>query len=172
MVKGAGWTARLSTPADERLYGLAALPDGGVLAAGYTKGDLDGRHAGNATDDASWPGSTRAARSPGSPSSASGARRPPVRPGRRPRWRRVRHGLHQGRTSRGPEPRRQGRRPGAPDPRRTARLDPAARRERRGQGVRRGGGPLGRPRRRQHHRGLRGRGLARRTGRLGGRLRP
>ncbi|MEV4060737.1 alpha/beta hydrolase-fold protein [Nonomuraea dietziae] len=52
VVKGAGWTARLSTSADERLYGLAALPDGGVLAAGYTKGDLDGRHAGNATDDA------------------------------------------------------------------------------------------------------------------------
>ncbi|GAB2951700.1 alpha/beta hydrolase-fold protein [Nonomuraea fastidiosa] len=47
-----GWTRRISTPADERLYGVAALPDGGVLAAGYTKGDLDGKHAGNTGDDA------------------------------------------------------------------------------------------------------------------------
>ncbi|MFG1682541.1 alpha/beta hydrolase-fold protein [Nonomuraea sp. NPDC049269] len=47
-----GWTRQLGTAADERLYGVAALPDGGVLAAGYTKGDLDGHHAGNATDDA------------------------------------------------------------------------------------------------------------------------
>ncbi|TMR92469.1 alpha/beta hydrolase-fold protein [Nonomuraea basaltis] len=46
------WTRQLGTEADERLYGVAALPDGGVLAAGYTKGDLDGRHPGNATDDA------------------------------------------------------------------------------------------------------------------------
>ncbi|MCP2354769.1 pimeloyl-ACP methyl ester carboxylesterase [Nonomuraea thailandensis] len=46
------WTRQLGTAADERLYGLAPLPDGGVLAAGYTKGDLDGRHPGNATDDA------------------------------------------------------------------------------------------------------------------------
>ncbi|WP_235995284.1 alpha/beta hydrolase-fold protein [Nonomuraea montanisoli] len=46
------WTRRLGTAADERLYGVAALPDGGVLAAGYTKGDLDGRHPGNAADDA------------------------------------------------------------------------------------------------------------------------
>ncbi|MFG1707769.1 alpha/beta hydrolase-fold protein [Nonomuraea sp. M3C6] len=47
-----GWTRQLGTAADERLYGVAPLPDGGVLAAGYTKGDLDGRHAGNTTDDA------------------------------------------------------------------------------------------------------------------------
>ncbi|MEU8354950.1 alpha/beta hydrolase-fold protein [Nonomuraea sp. NPDC048882] len=47
-----GWTRQLGTAADERLYGVAALPDGGVLAAGYTKGDLDGRHPGNAADDA------------------------------------------------------------------------------------------------------------------------
>lgn len=46
------WTRQLGTAADERLYGVRALPDGGVLAAGYTKGDLDGKHAGNATDDA------------------------------------------------------------------------------------------------------------------------
>ncbi|MFG1615113.1 alpha/beta hydrolase-fold protein [Nonomuraea wenchangensis] len=47
-----GWTRQLGTAADERLYGVAPLPDGGVLAAGYTKGDLDGRHPGNAADDA------------------------------------------------------------------------------------------------------------------------
>jgi enterochelin esterase-like enzyme len=47
-----GWTRRIATPADERLYGVVPLPDGGVLAAGYTKGDLDGKHAGNGTDDA------------------------------------------------------------------------------------------------------------------------
>jgi enterochelin esterase-like enzyme len=46
------WTTQVGTAGDERLYGVAALPDGGVLAAGYTKGDLDGGHAGNATDDA------------------------------------------------------------------------------------------------------------------------
>ncbi|MEV4174340.1 alpha/beta hydrolase-fold protein [Nonomuraea sp. NPDC049709] len=47
-----GWTRQFGTAADERLYGVAPLPDGGVLAAGYTKGDLDGRHAGNVADDA------------------------------------------------------------------------------------------------------------------------
>ncbi|MEW9549012.1 alpha/beta hydrolase-fold protein [Nonomuraea sp. NPDC050783] len=47
-----GWTRLLGTAADERLYGVAPLPDGGVLAAGYTKGDLDGEHPGNAADDA------------------------------------------------------------------------------------------------------------------------
>ncbi|MEV4112919.1 alpha/beta hydrolase-fold protein [Nonomuraea sp. NPDC049695] len=52
LTRAGGWTRQLATPADERLYGVAALPDGGVLAAGYTKGDLDGRHAGNTTDDA------------------------------------------------------------------------------------------------------------------------
>ncbi|MEV1178848.1 alpha/beta hydrolase-fold protein, partial [Nonomuraea sp. NPDC049784] len=52
LTRAGGWTKQLATPADERLYGVAALPDGGVLAAGYTKGDLDGRHAGNTTDDA------------------------------------------------------------------------------------------------------------------------
>ncbi|RVX42561.1 S-formylglutathione hydrolase FrmB [Nonomuraea polychroma] len=47
-----GWTRQFGSPADERLYGVAPLPDGGVLTAGYTKGDLDGRHPGNAADDA------------------------------------------------------------------------------------------------------------------------
>ncbi len=45
------WTRVLGSPADERLYGVAALPDGGVLTAGYTRGNLDGKHAGNASDD-------------------------------------------------------------------------------------------------------------------------
>lgn len=52
LTRTGGWTRQLGTAADERLYGVAALPDGGVLAAGYTKGDLDGRHPGNAADDA------------------------------------------------------------------------------------------------------------------------
>lgn len=46
------WTTQLGTSADDRLYGVAATDDGGVLAAGYTKGDLDGIHSGNTTDDA------------------------------------------------------------------------------------------------------------------------
>jgi enterochelin esterase-like enzyme len=46
------WTTQLSTPAADRLYGVAALPDGGAIAAGYTHGDLDGKHPGNAADDA------------------------------------------------------------------------------------------------------------------------
>ncbi|MEV0270661.1 alpha/beta hydrolase-fold protein [Hamadaea sp. NPDC050747] len=46
------WTTEFGTAADERLYGVVAQPDGGVLVAGYTKGDLDGQHAGNAADDA------------------------------------------------------------------------------------------------------------------------
>ena len=46
------WTRELGTAGNERLYGVAALSDGGVLAAGYTNRDLDGRHAGNTADDA------------------------------------------------------------------------------------------------------------------------
>ncbi|NUR90347.1 MAG: esterase, partial [Nonomuraea sp.] len=52
IVVGDGWTTKLATDQTERLYGVADLPDGGVLATGYTKGDLDGRHPGNTTDDA------------------------------------------------------------------------------------------------------------------------
>ncbi|MEV5891986.1 alpha/beta hydrolase-fold protein [Nonomuraea fuscirosea] len=52
LTRTGGWTRQFGTAADERLYGVAALPDGGVLAAGYTKGDLDGRHPGNGADDA------------------------------------------------------------------------------------------------------------------------
>lgn len=47
----ARWTARFGTPANERLYGVVPLPDGGVLAAGYTRGDLDGNHPGSPADD-------------------------------------------------------------------------------------------------------------------------
>ncbi|ROT32483.1 alpha/beta hydrolase-fold protein [Micromonospora sp. HM5-17] len=46
------WTAQFGTPANDRLYGVAPLPDGGVLTAGYTRGDLDGAHPGNPADDA------------------------------------------------------------------------------------------------------------------------
>jgi len=46
------WTTQIGTAADERLYGVVALPDGGVLATGYTRGDLDGQHPGASTDDA------------------------------------------------------------------------------------------------------------------------
>ncbi|MGW0805988.1 alpha/beta hydrolase-fold protein [Nonomuraea sp. NPDC002799] len=52
LTRTGAWTTQFGTAADERLYGVAALPDGGVLAAGYTKGDLDGRHPGNSADDA------------------------------------------------------------------------------------------------------------------------
>jgi enterochelin esterase-like enzyme len=46
------WTHEFGTSGDERLYGVVPEPDGGVLTAGYTHGNLDGHHAGNATDDA------------------------------------------------------------------------------------------------------------------------
>lgn len=49
---GDGWKLRLATPAADRVYGVHAAADGGVLTAGYTRGDLDGRHPGNARDDA------------------------------------------------------------------------------------------------------------------------
>ncbi|MDG4827531.1 alpha/beta hydrolase-fold protein [Asanoa sp. WMMD1127] len=47
-----GWTTQFGTPANDRLYGVVPLADGGVLAAGYTRGDLDGRHPGSPADDA------------------------------------------------------------------------------------------------------------------------
>ncbi|MGV9807492.1 alpha/beta hydrolase-fold protein [Micromonospora chersina] len=46
------WTSQFGTPANDRLYGTVPLPDGGVLTAGYTRGDLDGRHPGSPADDA------------------------------------------------------------------------------------------------------------------------
>ncbi|MEV4755412.1 alpha/beta hydrolase-fold protein [Micromonospora sp. NPDC049559] len=48
----ATWTAEFGTPANERLYGVVPLADGGVITAGYTRGDLDGRHPGSPADDA------------------------------------------------------------------------------------------------------------------------
>jgi enterochelin esterase-like enzyme len=46
------WTKEFGTSGDDRLYGVAPEADGGVLVAGYTHGNLDGQHAGAATDDA------------------------------------------------------------------------------------------------------------------------
>ncbi len=46
------WTRAFGTAGLERAYGVAVDPAGNVLVAGYTKGDLDGAHAGNTTDDA------------------------------------------------------------------------------------------------------------------------
>lgn len=46
------WTAQFGTSANDRLYGTAPLPDGSLLTAGYTRGDLDGRHPGSPADDA------------------------------------------------------------------------------------------------------------------------
>ncbi|TCC10137.1 alpha/beta hydrolase-fold protein [Kribbella soli] len=46
------WTRSLGTAGTERAYGVAVDADGRVVVTGYTNGDLDGAHAGNATDDA------------------------------------------------------------------------------------------------------------------------
>jgi enterochelin esterase-like enzyme len=46
------WTRELGTPALERAYGVALDPLGYPVVTGYTRGDFDGSHAGNATDDA------------------------------------------------------------------------------------------------------------------------
>ncbi|MGW4502722.1 alpha/beta fold hydrolase [Micromonospora sp. NPDC004336] len=48
---GTRWTTQFGTPANDRLYGVVPLADGGVIAAGYTRGDLDGRHPGSPADD-------------------------------------------------------------------------------------------------------------------------
>jgi enterochelin esterase-like enzyme len=45
------WTRELGTAGLERAYGVAVDPQGHVVVTGYTKGDLDGNHAGNTTDD-------------------------------------------------------------------------------------------------------------------------
>ncbi|MFE9657196.1 alpha/beta hydrolase-fold protein [Micromonospora sp. NPDC006431] len=47
----ARWTAQFGTAANDRLYGTVPLPDDSVLTAGYTRGDLDGRHPGSPADD-------------------------------------------------------------------------------------------------------------------------
>jgi enterochelin esterase-like enzyme len=46
------WTWQFGTAATERAYGLALDSSGGLIVAGYTSGDLDGQHSGNAGDDA------------------------------------------------------------------------------------------------------------------------
>ncbi|MDW5328987.1 alpha/beta hydrolase-fold protein [Plantactinospora sp. KLBMP9567] len=45
------WTTQFGTPANERLYGVVPVAEGEVLAAGYTRGDLDGAHPGSPADD-------------------------------------------------------------------------------------------------------------------------
>ncbi len=45
------WRHAVATAADDRAYGVVPGADGGVLVAGYTKGDLDGAHAGTTRDD-------------------------------------------------------------------------------------------------------------------------
>src|SRR3954447_5902331 len=45
------WTRELGTAGLDRAYGLALDPQGDPVVAGYTKGDLDGAHAGNTSDD-------------------------------------------------------------------------------------------------------------------------
>jgi enterochelin esterase-like enzyme len=46
------WTRSIGTSGTERAYGVAVDAQGRVVVTGYTNGDLDGGHAGNATDDA------------------------------------------------------------------------------------------------------------------------
>ncbi len=46
------WAVQFGTDGDDRPYGMAPEADGGVLVAGYTSGDLDGRHPGASGDDA------------------------------------------------------------------------------------------------------------------------
>ncbi|MHA7134269.1 alpha/beta hydrolase-fold protein [Oerskovia turbata] len=45
------WRHQVATAADDRAYGVVAGRDGTTLVAGYTKGDLDGKHAGSTRDD-------------------------------------------------------------------------------------------------------------------------
>jgi len=45
------WTTEFGTTGDDRLYGVVAGAGGRTYAAGYTHGNLDGAHPGNAADD-------------------------------------------------------------------------------------------------------------------------
>src|SRR5215208_303122 len=45
------WTRELGTAGTDRAYGLQLDPQGHPVVTGYTKGDLDGNHAGNTSDD-------------------------------------------------------------------------------------------------------------------------
>jgi enterochelin esterase-like enzyme len=49
--RAALWTRQLGTPANDRPYGVVPAPDGGVITAGYTRGDLDGQHPDSPADD-------------------------------------------------------------------------------------------------------------------------
>jgi hypothetical protein len=51
VVQAPQWTRQFGTPANDRLYGAVSTPDGGVIVAGYTRGDLDGRHPASPADD-------------------------------------------------------------------------------------------------------------------------
>ncbi|GAA4675835.1 alpha/beta hydrolase-fold protein [Phytohabitans rumicis] len=52
VVSRAQWTRQFGTAANDRLYGAVDTADGGVIVAGYTRGDLDGKHPGSPADDA------------------------------------------------------------------------------------------------------------------------
>jgi enterochelin esterase-like enzyme len=45
------WTREFGTPGVDRAYGLQLDPQGHPVVVGYTKGDFDGNHAGNTSDD-------------------------------------------------------------------------------------------------------------------------
>jgi enterochelin esterase-like enzyme len=45
------WTREFGTGGTDRAYGLQLDPQGHPVVVGYTKGDLDGNHAGNTSDD-------------------------------------------------------------------------------------------------------------------------
>ena len=64
------WTREIGTVGLERAYGVAVDPQGHVVVTGYTKGDLDGSHAGNTTDDASSSSTTPTETASGCASSA------------------------------------------------------------------------------------------------------
>lgn len=46
------WSHPIGTAANERNYGVVAGADGTTITAGYTRGDLDGKHPSGASDDA------------------------------------------------------------------------------------------------------------------------
>lgn len=45
------WTREFGTPGTDRAYGLQLDPQGHPVIVGYTKGNFDGAHAGNTSDD-------------------------------------------------------------------------------------------------------------------------
>jgi enterochelin esterase-like enzyme len=45
------WTREVGTPGVDRAYGLQLDPQGHPVVVGYTKGNFDGNHAGNTSDD-------------------------------------------------------------------------------------------------------------------------